>query len=458
MSVVKRMQNNIGRILLTALILTAGCQTNREYPDRPIILICPWAAGGGTDRMSRQISPFLEKELGVPVNVVNAIGGAGVTGHSRGARARPDGHTLMMMTVELNMLHWRKLTSISWTDFEPVGMINQDPAALFVRAGSGGDGTWTSLEALTAHVKENPGELKASGTAIGGIWHLALAGWLSSAELGVDAVRWIPMNGAGPSLQELLSGGLDMVCCSLPEARTLLEAGEITCLGVMAQQRVEGHEEVPTFVEQGVPWSIGGWRGIGLPRKTSPEIVSRVSAALERAVTGKTRVGGKNFAELMAPQGFNVSWEPAETFAKSLDRTDRALGELMNGKAFTNLAVSPVDSMHFPTILFVLLGLILAVLGWRRITSSDAEERATPATSSGLLHAFEAILSIVFFVFFAESLGFVISGSAIMLFLLWRLGTRFFTSLAITVLLVPFVYQLFANVLRVPLARGLLGW
>ena len=79
-----------------------GCRAEGRFPDRPIFLICPWGAGGGTDRVSRQVAALLEQDLGVNVNVVNATGGQGVTGHSRGALARSDGYTMTMMTVELS--------------------------------------------------------------------------------------------------------------------------------------------------------------------------------------------------------------------------------------------------------------------------------------------------------------------------------------------------------------------
>ena len=104
----------------------------------------------------------LEQDLGVPVNVVNVTGGGGVTGHRYGARARPDGYTLTMMTVELNMLHWRNLTHLSWKDFKPIALINQDAASLFA-AGAGS--RWTNLASLEKYISENPGQLTASGTA-----------------------------------------------------------------------------------------------------------------------------------------------------------------------------------------------------------------------------------------------------------------------------------------------------
>ncbi|MEM7263313.1 MAG: tripartite tricarboxylate transporter substrate-binding protein, partial [Planctomycetota bacterium] len=162
-------------LFAAATALFVSCQKDESYPSRPITLLCPWSAGGGTDLVSRQLALYLEQELEVPVNVINATGGSGVTGHGRGARARPDGYTLLMMTIEINMLHWRGLTDLDWQSYTPLMLLNRDAAAVFVPAES----PWKTLKDLEAEVRKNPGKLRASGTATGGIWHLALAGWLT---------------------------------------------------------------------------------------------------------------------------------------------------------------------------------------------------------------------------------------------------------------------------------------
>ncbi|MGH7128461.1 MAG: tripartite tricarboxylate transporter substrate-binding protein, partial [Planctomycetaceae bacterium] len=135
--------------MLALAALPAGCADRGDYPNRPITLVVPWAVGGGTDRVSRQMAVHLEQELGVPVNVVNATGGRGVTGHSRGLRARPDGYTLAMMTVELNMLHHQDLTRINWRDSRPLMSVNEDAAALFVRS----DAPWSTLQELEEEIR-----------------------------------------------------------------------------------------------------------------------------------------------------------------------------------------------------------------------------------------------------------------------------------------------------------------
>ena len=180
--------------MLAVLGAMVGCARDDSYPARPITIVCPWAAGGGTDRVSRQMAMHLEQELGVPVSVVNAIGGKGVTGHNRGLTARPDGYTLTMMTFELNTMHWIGLTELTYHDCEPLLSVNEDYAALLLR----NDAPWQTLEELEAEVRKNPKQLTSSGTAVGGAWHLALAGWLNAAGFAADDIVWVPSAGAGP--------------------------------------------------------------------------------------------------------------------------------------------------------------------------------------------------------------------------------------------------------------------
>ncbi|MBN1443821.1 MAG: tripartite tricarboxylate transporter substrate binding protein [Planctomycetes bacterium] len=447
--------------LLASIALLVGapaCGPESRFPSRSILLVCPWAVGGGTDRISRQLAAYLEADLDVPVNVLNATGGAGVTGHSRGARARPDGYTLTMMTVEINMLHWRRLTSISWRDFEPLLLLNRDAAALFVRS----DAPWRDIAELTDEVRSRPGALTASGTATGGIWHLALAGWLTSVGLGAEAIRWVPSGGAGPSLQELNSGGVDVVCCSLPEARTLLLAGRIRALAVMSDDPAPGAEDVPTFRSQGVDWSMGGWRGIGVPPGTPSGRAAILRRALERVARGEVLVSGQAFPDLLRREWYDTSWEPPDAFRRRLERTDETLGRLLRSEAFASLRRSPVRPYAFPLILLGLLAVSLALLAVSRGRASPEARAAlaslSAATRSGWIHFAEVLAAVALYALLAESIGFVLTAGAILLVLLVRLGNRWRTSLAVSVLMVPLVYELFAHILRVELPRGVLGW
>ena len=139
---------------------------------------------------------------------------------------------MTLVTVEIATLHWRQMTSISHRDFAPLGLVNRDAAAVFVRS----DAPWQTLRDLEQAIRAAPGTLRASGTATAGIWHLALAGWLTAVGLQPSDVIWVSIAGSAPSLQELMAGGLDVVVCSLAEARALLDSGRVRSLGVMASR------------------------------------------------------------------------------------------------------------------------------------------------------------------------------------------------------------------------------
>ena len=434
---------------LAAIALGAaccGCQDRDLYPSGPIVLICPWSAGGGTDQTSRQVATLLERELGVPVNVVNSTGGAGVTGHTRGALARPDGYTITMVTVEINMLHWRGLTNISYRDFDPVGMLNRDATAVFVRQ----DAPWNTLGELEKHIRDTPGQVKASGTARGGSWHLGFAGWLDHEGIDPGSATWVSINGAAPSLQELIAGGIDLACCSLPEAQALLDAGRVRCLGVMADQRVGQYPDVPTFHEQGVDWTFAAWRGICLPKGCPAEVRSRLASALEKVARSSA------FRDPMGNAGFDVTWQPPEQFAETMARVDEQLGKLLTSAAMQSIGESRFGPMFFPTVLAAVGGVVfLGLIVTGQLTRPEQTERLSMHDLGRLA---ETATCVVVYVMFAETVGFLLTAGPLLVFLLVRLGNRWRVSVAASAVVVGLVYQLFAVGLRVPLPRGWLGW
>src|SRR5881396_3532453 len=146
--------------LVAALLFFAAAAAHAQYPQRPVQLIVPWGAGGGTDATARIIASLLERELKQPINVVNRTGGSGVVGHQAIASAPPDGYTIGMITVEIGMMHWVGLTELSAVNYDALGVVNADPAGMHVRA----DAPYKSVKDFLAAVKANPGKFKASGT------------------------------------------------------------------------------------------------------------------------------------------------------------------------------------------------------------------------------------------------------------------------------------------------------
>jgi tripartite-type tricarboxylate transporter receptor subunit TctC len=293
----------------------------QTYPNRPVSVVVPWGAGGGTDATARIIAALIEKDLGQPFNVVNRTGGSGVVGHSAIATAAPDGYTIGMITVEITMMHWQGLTQLAPTSYTPLALLNEDPPGVQVKS----DSPYKTVKDLSDAIKAAPaGKFKASGTGQGGIWHLALVGWLTAMGLKADHVPWVPSNGAAPAMQDLAAGGIDIVTCSVPEAKAMIDAGKARSLAVMAPKRNPAFPDVPTLKEGiGVDYSVGAWRGIAAPKDLPPDIATKLTAALKRAWDSK------EFKEFMTNRGFGMVWgDPAE-FAQFMDQGDKRMGEAM---------------------------------------------------------------------------------------------------------------------------------
>ncbi len=295
----------------------AGAQA---YPTRPITLIVPWTAGGGTDQTARIIGSLLERDLGQPVNVVNRTGGSGVVGHQAISSSAADGYTIGMITVEIDMMHWAGLTELKGTNYTPLALMNTDPPGVQVGVGS----PYKTVKDLVAAIKANPGKLKASGTGQGGIWHVALAGWLQAMGLKPESVPWVPSNGAAPAMQELAAGGIDIVTCSVPEARAMLDAGKARSLAVMADKRNPQFASVPTLKEElGIDWTIAAWRGIAGPPNMPKPVVDKLVPALKKIYDSK------DYQDFMAQRGFGTVWGDPQAFAKHMADDDAKMGNVM---------------------------------------------------------------------------------------------------------------------------------
>jgi tripartite-type tricarboxylate transporter receptor subunit TctC len=317
------------RLIAAAVLLVAAWPTlataQARVPSRPVQLIVPWAAGGGTDRIARMVAVLLEKELGQPVTVVNRTGGSGAVGHTAGATAAPDGHTITMVTVELTMMHWMGLTPLTYRDVTPVALLNIDPAGVQVAATS----EFKTLRQLLDYARAHPGKLKASGTGKGGIWDLARAGMLKAAGLPVDAIQWVPSTGAATGLQELVAGGVQVVTASLVEGRPLIEAGKVRPLAHMGDARDPAFPDVPTLKELGINWSIGAWRGMALPKGTPVEIVAVYERALDKVFRSP------EFVDFMKKGPFGMLWKGSREFAAFLAEQDQTMGTLMKEAGLT---------------------------------------------------------------------------------------------------------------------------
>ena len=306
--------------LLAAGLALAASPALAAWPERPITLIVPWGAGGGTDATARIIGSLLEKELKQPVNVVNRTGGSGVVGHQAIASAPTDGYTIGMATVEIGMMHWQGLTELRGSSYTPIALVNADPAGLQVRA----DSPYKNAKDLIDAIKANPGKLKSSGTGQGGIWHLAIAGMLQSLKVDPAASPWVPSNGAAPGLQDLVAGGIEIVPCSLPEARSLIDSGKVRSLAIMDAKPAALYPNIPTLKDAtGSDWTLAAWRGIVAPKGVPKDVADKLLVALEKVHKSA------EFNDFMKQRGFGVIWAPSTEFAAFMEKSDKDLGAVM---------------------------------------------------------------------------------------------------------------------------------
>lgn len=313
-------------IILTIMaIFTLGCfgqaLAAKKFPSKPITIICPWSAGGGTDRTARFIAEKLSDKLGVPVNVVNKTGGGGAIGFNAGAKAKPDGYTITNLTFEIGTLRWLGYSDIGPEAFIPVMQFNEDASAVIV----GKDSKYKTVKELLDDIKAQPtGTFQFSGCGIGTVWDLARIGMMRTYGIDHNMVKFIPTKGAAPAVTELLGGHVDVITCSYPEAAPQIEAGNLKALAIMADERNPQFKDVPTLKDQEIDWAYGTWRGFAVPKETPDEAVETLVSAF------KDIFASDEFVDFMNKNGFGTKVRDSEAFGKFMAEQHKGLQEIIS--------------------------------------------------------------------------------------------------------------------------------
>jgi tripartite-type tricarboxylate transporter receptor subunit TctC len=440
---------------LATLGVAAGDRAERSYPRKTIVLICPWSPGGGTDRVARYWADALSRELGQPVIVVNKTGGSGAVGHTAGAYARPDGYTLAMITFELSTMHRMGITDLTYQDFTCVIQVNADAAAILVR----NDAPWQHLGQFLEQAAGNPGHLKMSGTATGGAWDLARAGLQLAAGVPVQAIVWVPTKGAAPSIKELLGGHIDAVCCSVPEAASQIEAGQLRVLAIMSEQRHPDFPDVPTAIESGVPWVAVGWRGLAMPRGTPPELVE----ILDR--TCRQIAASDEYRQFMQKNGFGIAIRSRDEFRRFLQQQDAQWQRVVQAAGYESVDNHDPGPMFFPGVVALLLaGFSTAcwLAGRKPETDQQRQPAADPAgqPTIGSLNWLPMLLllaGLTAYVIVLPWLGFTLGTLVFSVAMLRGLGSRWLSAVTVSLVMVGIVQVLFVTAFKVQLPSGQLG-
>ena len=310
---------------LAAALLAAGAlapAAEAAYPERPVTMIVPWAAGGGTDTVARMFASVLEEQLGQPVNVVNRTGGAGVVGHSAIANAEPDGYTIGMATMEITIFEALGLAPITPDSFTPIARIAEIPSGVQVAADAPYESAGDLLNAIS---EADPGTYNASGCSVGCAWHLALAGWLKAEGIEPDRVGWIPSQGGAPALQDLIAGGIELSTVSIVESKSVIDAGEVKSLAVMHPERLDAFPDVPTLDEAlGTDWTMSTWFALVGPAGLPDEVVQTLTEAARRAHESQA------FQEFVDERGYVAVWNEGEEFASFMDQFSSEKGALID--------------------------------------------------------------------------------------------------------------------------------
>jgi tripartite-type tricarboxylate transporter receptor subunit TctC len=282
-----------------------------DWPTRPVTIVVPAGAGGGSDGTARILAKYLKEEFGQQFNVLNLGQGGGVVGINRIVNAKPDGYTLGVL---FNYAHYKEMGQADFElkDFTPIAQYNFDPAGFQVRT----DSPFKTVNQALDAIKAEPAKYTiACAGGCGGSWPVAVATLLDQWGVEVNKVRMIPGQGAAAAMQDLAAGGVDFVPSSLPEADAMLKTGTVRSLAVFGPERQENFPEVPSLKEAtGLELELGSFRGLVAPAGLPDDVRAKLEAAM------KAIYANPEWQAEMKARGFNPQWRDAEAFARYLEQ------------------------------------------------------------------------------------------------------------------------------------------
>lgn len=286
--------------------LTALPGFAQGYPTKPIRLVVPFPAGGGTDAMARSLAEGLARDLGQTIVVDNKAGAGTAIGNDAVAKSDPDGQTLLLNTSAIAILPGinPKLPYDTAKDLVPVVLIGRAPNVIVVRA----DSPIRSAVDLLARARANPGRLTYGSAGNGTSTHMAAELLKVSAKVYITHV---PYRGASPMATDLLGGQIDLAFATQPSVAPLLQGGRLRALAVTSPRRSPTLPDVPTVAESGVPgYQAEVWYAVFAPAGTPPDVVSRLHGAFKRAADGD------EFRKRAAAEGLLVTLDNPQDAAR----------------------------------------------------------------------------------------------------------------------------------------------
>lgn len=273
------------RTALALLATPAIARAQATFPDQPVRMIIPFAPGGPADIIGRLVGRGMEQRLGQPVVIDSRSGAGGVIGVEAGARARPDGQTVVLASTGALVVLPHMMPRMPYDaqrDLAPIAHVLSVPQILVVRR----QRNLTSVRALVDEAKRQPGRLTFGSAGTGSSLHLA--GELFKLRAGID-ITHVPYRGAAPAITDLLAGSIDMILADVPIVLPGARSGELVALGVTAETRSPALPDVPTLTESGIPGVISEtWYALFAPAGTPPDRIAKLNEAAAGALADET--------------------------------------------------------------------------------------------------------------------------------------------------------------------------
>ena len=271
----------VGAVIATVWQASAYAQGAENYPNRPIKMVVPFAAGGGIDQTARIVALRMSEELGQQVVIENQGGGGGTIASSNVARSAPDGYTLIYHSVSsavVNGVLYKNLSYDPVNGFVPVSLATRFPLVLIVNPKVAAK----TLPEFIALLKKEPNKFNYGSSGVGSAIHLAAELFKSTAKVEITHV---PYRGTSAAMTDLLAGNIEMLIDGVPPQIGNIEAGKVRALAVTTTTRSLALPEVPTMIEAGVQgYDIPFWTGIFAPAKTPKPIIDRLESAISKAI------------------------------------------------------------------------------------------------------------------------------------------------------------------------------
>ncbi|WP_011581726.1 MULTISPECIES: Bug family tripartite tricarboxylate transporter substrate binding protein [Chelativorans] len=283
----------------------------QDYPSRPITLVVPWPAGGGSDILMRLIAETARKELGQPVVVVNQPGSGGSLALREVADSEPDGYTMSMIATGFIAEQYGNPNAPTLDDYRVIALVGTDPAVI----AAGGKTGISTLDELIAAAKAQPGALRNANDQPGGTSYVAAS--LMENVLGID-LTLVPYAGSAPVVQAIVVGEVQTATPSVTDLIAQHESGEVKILAVAGAERHFKAVDIPTFTELGYPLVTGTVRALVLPADTPDEVFDVLEAGIMKALNDET------FRETAKASGFSINplgGSEAEAFLEQMDES-----------------------------------------------------------------------------------------------------------------------------------------